>query len=329
LYSQYGYKELAVLPSDIEIYIYLLRKDFFKAKHNMDVYDTYLAKTNKQVNGYGVYDYYKGLYYLGVNKIDSARYYFERELYTSRDYNSKQAAAKGLFMIYKKKMDADSIAKYSELWNNAVDSSYAHMATRHLQQMHAIFDYSRSQKLAADKASENRLADENERYSDILYRYNQLIDDMHNLKSDSTSYQHNKELEIDQLRQQLSLYQGVQDKSEALNIEQNLLSHQIVRKMHGLARHSIVPSDAEWKALESLVSELLSDFYCHINAPEYKLSAAELKTCILIRLSFIPSEISVLLDITKQRMTNIRASINKKLFQLDGTKQVDIRIREL
>jgi hypothetical protein len=152
---------------------------------------------------------------------------------------------------------------------------------------------------------------------------------MHNLKSDSTSYQHNKELEIDQLRQQLSLYQGVQDKSEALNIEQNLLSHQIVRKMHGLARHSIVPSDAEWKALESLVSELLSDFYCHINAPEYKLSAAELKTCILIRLSFIPSEISVLLDITKQRMTNIRASINKKLFQLDGTKQVDIRIREL
>jgi hypothetical protein len=363
LYSQYGYKELAVLPSDIEIYIYLLRKDFFKAKHNMDVYDTYLAKTNKQVNGYGVYDYYKGLYYLGVNKIDSARYYFERELYTSRDYNSKQAAAKGLFMIYKKKMDADSIAKYRELWNNAVDSSYAHMATRHLQQMHAIFDYSRSQKLAADKASENsrlwffvyillfistiiagciyiylrnlrlrsrkRLADENERYSDILYRYNQLIDDMHNLKSDSTSYQHNKELEIDQLRQQLSLYQGVQDKSEALNIEQNLLSHQIVRKMHGLARHSIVPSDAEWKALESLVSELLSDFYCHINAPEYKLSAAELKTCILIRLSFIPSEISVLLDITKQRMTNIRASINKKLFQLDGTKQVDIRIREL
>ena len=37
------------------------------------------SKTNIHANENGINEYYKGLYYLGVNKIDSAKYFFEHE----------------------------------------------------------------------------------------------------------------------------------------------------------------------------------------------------------------------------------------------------------
>jgi len=49
----------------------------------------------------------------------------------------------------------------------------------------------------------------------------------------------------------------------------------------------------------------------------------------MIRLYLIPSEISVLLDISGQNLTNIRSKINRKLFGNDGTKKLDYNLRQL
>ena len=45
----------------------------------------------------------------------------------------------------------------------------------------------------------------------------------------------------------------------------------------------------------------------------------ERKASMLIRLRFIPSELVVLLGLSKQRVTNIRSNINRKVFHKKTT----------
>ncbi|WP_025883930.1 hypothetical protein [Segatella paludivivens] len=75
LYRRYGYKELATVPSDLEVYIYLLQKKFVKAKYYMDISDKYFDKKYIDTKEYGIRGYHKGLYYLGVNKLDSSKFF--------------------------------------------------------------------------------------------------------------------------------------------------------------------------------------------------------------------------------------------------------------
>lgn len=76
----------------------------------------------------------------------------------------------------------------------------------------------------------------------------------------------------------------------------------------------------EWEELYDIVKVSLFTFYDFINDKNFTLTEQERKVCILTRLHFIPSEISALLDISKQRMTNLRAKLNKTLFGDIGSK---------
>ena len=257
----------------------------------------------------------------------------------------------------------DSIVKYALLYANANDSAnYKHSADE-ITRTQALYNYNESQKKAEGKAAENRklwyfiyvvllisiitsfgiyiylrnlrlesrkkLTDENEKYSNILYRYNQLTDEMCSIKSGINLYRNKKEQEINCLLDKLSIYQEDSSKSEKWNIEQALLSHQTVRRLHELARHAKIPTELEWNDLYDVVSNHLSDFYNYITMPEFNLNNVEIRICILMRLYFIPSELAVLFNITKQRVTNIRSSINKKLFHENGTKKIDQSIRNI
>ena len=59
------------------------------------------------------------------------------------------------------------------------------------------------------------------------------------------------------------------------------------------------------------------------------LTEKEVNVCILIKLRFIPTEIATLLDLTRQRVSNIRRSINHKLFRKEVAKTLDSNIRRL
>lgn len=183
----------------------------------------------------------------------------------------------------------DSIVKYALLYANANDSAnYRHSADE-ITRTQALYNYNESQKKAEGKAAENRklwyfiyvvllisiitsfgiyiylrnlrlesrkkLTDENEKYSDILYRYNQLTDEMCSIKSGINLYRNKKEQEINCLLDKLSIYQEDSSKSEKWNIEQALLSHQTVRRLHELARHAKIPTELEWNDLYDVVSD--------------------------------------------------------------------------
>ena len=59
------------------------------------------------------------------------------------------------------------------------------------------------------------------------------------------------------------------------------------------------------------------------------LTYQEELVCLLLREGFTPSNIAVLLDVSQQRITNLRTTINRKLFREKGTLGLDIRLKQL
>ena len=88
-------------------------------------------------------------------------------------------------------------------------------------------------------------------------------------------------------------------------------------------------SDAEWNDLQGVVEKSLPEFYAKLSANEAQLTDQEWKVCLLVKLNFIPSELTVLLNLSKQRVTNIRTRLNQKLFGESGSRTFDANLHKL
>lgn len=81
--------------------------------------------------------------------------------------------------------------------------------------------------------------------------------------------------------------------------------------------------------LRYLTSECASEFFNHISSPQYDLSDREILICTFIRYDFKPAEISIMLGVSPQITSNLRARINMRLFGISGTRHLDDNIKKL
>ena len=72
---------------------------------------------------------------------------------------------------------------------------------------------------------------------------------------------------------------------------------------------------------------MLPNFWNTINDVDYALTDKEKIVAILVKLRFLPSEITVLLNLSSQRVSNMRSFINKKMFRQSGSKSLDFNLR--
>ncbi len=167
----------------------------------------------------------------------------------------------------------------------------------------------------------------NDRYLEMLNKYRDSQRQMSFLQSQFEKEIEVKTIQNTELRMRLSQFIA-EDSSDSpsWSAEQALMSYEIVREFHQMALHLTIPIERKWKELEELVSMHLTDFYQRITDPQFGLNETEKRMAILIRLQFIVSECYVLLNKTKQNASNIRSSINKKLFGKSGTKGLDNEI---
>ena len=93
------------------------------------------------------YDY-KGKYYEGINKLDSAEFFYRKIYYSGMPAVAQDPMYSGLLSVFTKRNQADSIAKYARLYCMANDSSIALKDRDVVAQMSAIYNYSRLQKEA-------------------------------------------------------------------------------------------------------------------------------------------------------------------------------------
>ena len=103
----------------------------------------------------------------------------------------------------------------------------------------------------------------------------------------------------------------------------------IVNELRQLARHGQLASKEQWAALRQFMQESQPCFYNKISDRSAGLTYQELYVCMLVRLQFAPQEIAVLLGVSQQRITNLRASINRKLFQRQGSKGIGEALQKL
>ena len=342
------------------------RKNYANAHNALLEYERYSGYFDSYGNiekGREIYYYFKGSCLEKMGQLDSANYYY-RKLYASHlNHDDITAAYSGLLSLYGKLENADSIAKYAELYCQYNDSASFQHSADELTRTQALYNYEEHERIAAKKTAEAKrykiiiaislvtfcllayacfryirkqqrrkkaeLMAANTEYLSLLGQYKKLQDDMLLSQRSIDEFRDGKEREIQQLLQKLALYQEVPQICKHWDAEQAMLQSPIVSHLHHLASQVVAPTHSQWQELRSFAEEHLSAFYQYINRRDLGLTNQEILISILVRLQFIPSEQAALLDVSKQRITNLRSSINQKLFGTKGSKNLEENITTL
>ena len=359
LYKKYGYEKIAAGNLPIVFDIYLRKKEYQKAKTVMDEFER--EYINPQKENYYAYNpgyyFYLGTYYLGVNKLDSAEYYYRKLLANSRNNDHRESVYKGLKTLYWQLGIGDSISKYSDLYCQYNDSASFQHSADELTRTQALYNYEEHERIAAKKTQDaNRykniivvsfvvfgmiayycyryikkqqqrkkeeLIAANREYVSLLEQYKKLQDDMQLSQHDIDEFRKEKERETLQLLQKLAHYQDAPELSKHWNAERAMLDSPLVLELHQLASQAKSASQVQLKELREFIQKELPAFFIKINSKEALLTPQEVYVCILIRLQFSQGESTALFDVSKQRMNNIKRSINKKLFREDGAQTLN------
>jgi len=366
MFKEIGRNDLAAGTLGFDIDIFLRRKESEKVKKSLDEYEhhsSYFQRNGEILKGREIYYSYKASYYEMIANMDSAEYYYRKTLYRNPNNNAKEAAYRGLLSIYRKSKNGDSIAKYSELYCQMNDSaSFAHSADE-ITRMNALYNYDESERRAAREEKEadyyknllllvvlftalssyftfriikrqkrlrrQELIKANSSYTALLAKYIQAQHDLETAQQGLNDYRTLKEKEISSLQHEISAYQIESKQQQKWDIEQAMLHDAIVLHLHKMASNAQKASAVEWRDLNCLALEKLPSFINVICDESVQLTDKEIKVCILTRLHFIPTEMVALLDLTKQRITNIRANANRKLFNKEGAGSFDINIHNI
>ena len=287
----------------------------------------------------------------------------QRPLYTSQRHGLKEVSYQGLTEAYSLKHNPDSVIKYANLYCQWNDSSTRAKSSEHLLRYQSLYNYTKIQEQALkaeQKASrlrviiillvvfattivivawliyQKRLKKErqkqietNKGYQSLLHEIEKSAEELQLLKTDSERFLKEKELEIQSLQTALSMYQGNVQNVEQWNNERTILQCDLVHHLHSLSAQGKVATQDELDGLVTIAQNVFQKFHQTITDPTKRLSNREIITCILIRFKFIPSEIAVLTNNSYQQITNLKSTINKKLFDKNGAKTLDSNLMSL
>lgn len=225
---------------------YLKKKDFVKLKKAVDMYEfnSGLFHDGEIENGKEIFYYFKASYYLNVNNLDSANYYFYKDLSLCSDYENKHAATEGLAQVYTLVNNKDSIAKYTTLASAWNDSLYLNKNSELSAKNEALYSYNSYKTSAAKSMHENQTTKFSYRIVLVLivilillgiffirkktqmvwWRHNQLLTKMKKYRDESKSIADNKILENNKLK---TINQKLFNEKSAIESEKNDLQKKL------------------------------------------------------------------------------------------------------
>ena len=153
-FENMGYGNLSAITLGTTIYALIQSGQTDKAKAYIRLYETKSGLFDKYGNiekGREVFYYSKGLFYLSVNQLDSAEFFFRKELRYGTTANDQICASQGLCKLYERKHNNDSVAKYAKYSYRLSDSTYVKENAANLQRMQALHNFTRHQQIAVEK----------------------------------------------------------------------------------------------------------------------------------------------------------------------------------
>ena len=351
-----GYKEISAAVLGGIIRQLAERGDVNKAKAYIERYESesgYFDSNRNIEKGREIFYYSKGCYYLMTNNLDSAEYFFRKELREGKDFNNQNAGARGLALLYQRTNRPDSSAKYALYSYEMNDSVYAHMTTKEIEQMQSLYDYSRNQMIA--QKEKERAEGEHEKVvviSSLFFiiaivtvivirherrtvkearqKYKRSVSDLANAQSDIVrlrshiSHQQelnklieDKEIEIARLSTEIDGYKKKSGQSQKAS-ETLLQESSTYKNLQKSSAKAIMLTDGEWHNINVMVIEIFPGFYNFISSKKLELNDKEFKTCILARLSFIQKEVANMLGVSPAYISKIHHNLMIKLFGFDG-----------
>ena len=270
------------------------------------------------------YYYSKGYYYMAVNNLDSAEYYYRKELSEGKDFNNQNAGSRGLALLFQQKHMGDSAAKYALYSYEMNDSVYAHMATKEVEQIQGMYDYSRNQEIARQEKEraeyQNKVSLLAKTQADVikLRSYGSELNQMLTAKENETT----KLLaEIEKYKERIG-----QQKLSSDALLENSEAYILLKKT---ADKALVLSEEEWQYAFMMVVDILPNFYKLISSKRLEFNDNEFKTCILLRLHFTSKDVANMLGVTQPYITKICRSLMQKLFKEDGkSKELTERLKQ-
>lgn len=359
LYIQHGFKAAAASAYVMTMTFYVESGQFHKAAPLMLRFESESGLFDQDGNickGREHYYYIKGTYYQGVHQLDSAEYYFRRLL----TYNNSYVAYRGLMGVKMEKGQADSVIYFAQKRETAFNTFVSNIHAQATRQALGMYNYTRLQRQAFIKNLEVErerlirwgiLAIAITSLTFLVWRYKayrtkkaaelrrmetaslnltvQLMkaneelavmqDSYNELKSHALAQ---KEREIEVLKAEVKEYQQKIHQISSSEKEMALLESDKVRMFKRMADsyHQMpCPSDADWEQLAALLQQTLPLFHARI-ASEGKLTTQEMRVAVLTRLNFSPNELAILLEVSSQRITNLKENVNRKLFQDESAK---------
>ena len=350
-YRQYGYPSDAAIALGTIIRVLINKGEFQKAKQYMDIYESKSGLFDAHGNiahGREIYYKSKGLYYLNTNALDSAEYYFRKELHDGRDFNNQNAAAKGLTMLYQKRYRPDSIAKYAVYAYDMSDSLYAQKNVKEVKRIQAMYDYSRQQEIARQETEKTTQANRMLLFSLIAllnisliaswlyFARVQLIKKLQQVSIELTAARE----ELAELQQDSSVnHQSIMEKEERIKqlerklgkygkivyfgaekIENDLQLSPNYQKIKDLAYKGGELQQHDWDIIYQLINEYLPGYHDFLTS-NLKVNTADYQVCLLLRLHFKAGEIANMLGVSPPYISKICTTVFAVLFNKKGSSR--------
>lgn len=362
-FKSIGKSRLATHVLPVLIYVYILQQRYEEARYYMDIYDSqsgmYDSCGNLLPPAFAYYGI-QGEYYQGIGNFDSAKFYFDKLLCFGKDNAMmKESAFKGLMIYYQHHREMDSVIKYSQLYAECSDSFGVLHSPEEIIRTNALLNYDHATaEMEKSRRTANRYRfllwasavafvialclfwfyqrrsvkkknqEANQKYVSLLNKLEASLKEMDDIRNDYDHYKQLKEQEIAEISASISAFHD-DDMPEINNSEYGLIYSDEVKRLHQVAAKG---KRADWANLDKLLQLCASyypSFVSYISSPEYQLNETEKYVCALSYLQFIPSETAVLLGLGNQRVTNIRSTVNQKLFNAHGARTLNYHLSKL
>jgi tetratricopeptide (TPR) repeat protein len=360
-YRKYGYTQDALRYSRALLQIYTESpKRLSEAKALMDQFEAESQLFNEHhelpPSQRQYYDY-KGKYYEGLNRLDSAEFYYRKIYRSGMSFTNQDPMYRGLLSVFSKRHQADSIAKYAQLYGMANDSSIALKDRELVAQMASLYNYNRSQKEAEQERGKTRETREilavfilfaflliaviswiyfrkqqmkkkkirqleSELEKAMLTR-REVQEELKQLKSQDyesvIAANEKKESELTQIIERLKAendtFRSKERNTDIDHLEDFLesnIAQLFIKKAKGKTGRPI-PSDAEWRLLESQFIKDMPNTFKSFGEGK-TLSQLEQRICVLLILDISEKTISTMTDSVASTISNAKARANDKLF---------------
>lgn len=356
LYLQSGMRKEAALSYPRLIYTLLNRANYKKAAHYMSLFESQSGLFDSHHNikqGHEHYYKAKGLYFLGIHRLDSSEYYFRKLGAYGMEYES----CNGLLSVFSKLDQKDSVKKYAVLSEQEMDKILNSTQADAVIQANSLYDYERLQKQMSDMVIQeeknknvlllmgfialffsiyvynkykNNLRKKEIRLAKLNKEYLQAVDNAQNTIADYMELKKNTTLFEQKMIKKINVLQDVIDQYEAKleNVKQSdriiaIENSDIFLKFKNATTpklKAILPNQNDWKALEILFKQYFPLVYAKISRT--KLSTQEFHVCVLSWLKFDNREMSILLQTTTSSICNAKQKANYKLFDQNSASSL-------